>query len=281
MSDTRLRPDRDTLIGYVRDTARSVPGADVEPAALPAHIRLARRVLPPQLAVHARLLATNAIAPFIAGRINELQQWSPLRLHLGSGKFPRSGWVNVDLLGVPVNLPYDLRRRLPFRDGSVDAVFHEHLLEHLPLDAGLRLTEETWRVLKPGGVLRIGVPDAGAYLQSYAWGGGFITTNRPDRPTQLLALQELFYEHGHETMFDLETLALVCRAAGFEEVERRESGSSRITPCPDAPHRASETLYVEAVKLDPAAGRPNGEWPGTTRTAERIREPSRGRPVPL
>jgi len=104
-------------------------------------------------------------------------------------------------------------------------------------------------VLSPGGVMRIAVPDAGRYLLSYADGGrGLIDEYRPGRPTNLLAAQEIFYRHGHRSAWDLETLRLFVRAAGFEQCEGREFGASRIEPCPDSPHREQESLYAEAVK---------------------------------
>jgi predicted SAM-dependent methyltransferase len=168
---------------------------------------------------------------------------------MGSGRSPKLGWVNLDLFGDPVDLAWDLCRPLPLQESSVDAIFQEHVLEHFTLEKGLALTGECYRVLKPGGVLRIGVPDAKAYARAYLRdGGGPIASVRPGRPTRLLALQEVFYRHGHRTMYDFDTLALVCNAAGFETVEHRRFGDSRLAPCPDSEHRRRETLYVEAVK---------------------------------
>jgi transposase InsO family protein len=77
---------------------------------------------------------------------------------LGSGGERKAGWVNVDLLGDPVDVAWNLASPLPFAPESVDAVFHEHLLEHLPLQVGAALMQECYRVLKPGGILRVGVP---------------------------------------------------------------------------------------------------------------------------
>ena len=77
---------------------------------------------------------------------------------MGSGGERKAGWVNVDLLGDPVDVAWNLASPLPFAPESVDAVFHEHLLEHLPLQVGAALMQECYRVLKPGGILRVGVP---------------------------------------------------------------------------------------------------------------------------
>lgn len=132
---------------------------------------------------------------------------------------------------------------------TVAAIFHEHLLEHLPLDAAVGLLYDSYRVLVLDGVLRIGVPDAGAYLHSYANPeDGFIEQVRPDRPTRLLAVQEVFQHHGHRSAYDFETLRYLLEAVGFRGVERRPSGDSRLTTCPAADDRRAETLYVEGVR---------------------------------
>lgn len=121
---------------------------------------------------------------------------NPRLLHLGCGLIAPAEWLNVDgslnaklakrprlrrLLGrlrlIPrsfTEIPWpeniqvvDLRKRLPFADGSFDAVFSSHLLEHIFRDEALRLLKEAHRVLKPGGRCRSLVPDLGAIVQEY------------------------------------------------------------------------------------------------------------------
>jgi predicted SAM-dependent methyltransferase len=216
----------------------------------PPRSTLARRVikgvLPPKVMEPLRVVATRSAATaHLVPTQRQLEQ-RPLRLHLGSGKEHKEGWVNVDLLGDPVDLPWDVTRRLPLSDGSVDAVFHEHLLEHLPLATGMAFLRECNRVLKADGVMRIGVPDAHALIDSYLNDpDGLLAELRPDRPTPMLALQEFFYWYRHRCMYDFETLAMVCRASGFTRVSAKEFGESKIEPCPDTPARRLVTLYVE------------------------------------
>lgn len=81
----------------------------------------------------------------------------PVFLNLGSGGNPLPGHINVDAYGDPDfwwNLnwfPY------PWPDNSVDGIEMWHVLEHIPDWWGA--FRECARILKPGGYLRIRVPD--------------------------------------------------------------------------------------------------------------------------
>jgi len=106
----------------------------------------------------AMYLLTLGVMPIQRRRARRLQSDAPLRLHLGSATDRQPGWVNVDLLmtGRPRDLYWGLRRPLTFRNASADAIFAEHLLEHLPFPAGVGLLRECRRVLWSGGVARVG-----------------------------------------------------------------------------------------------------------------------------
>lgn len=210
--------------------------------------RIMKVLVPVRLRGTARVMITDITAPLVRRRVPSILNQSPLLIHLGSGGEHKTGWVNIDLAGDPVELAWNLARPLPFPDGVADAVFHEHLLEHIPLAAGVGLMRESRRILKAGGVLRVGVPDAGQLLHSYVNRDGYLERLHPNRPTPLLAVQELFYWNRHCTMYDFDTLDFLARAAGFEGVQRRGFGESTIVPVPDTERRRAETLYVEMVR---------------------------------
>lgn len=237
-------PSVERFLEYVSERAKR------EPQRSPSGWRrIARKLVPRRLRPVVSLALTRVLMPVERVRARTFAR-TGVRLHLGSGKLRKPGWVNIDLAGQPVDLVWDLKYRLPFPNDTVEAVFHEHLLEHLPLEVGLSLTKECYRVLRAGGVLRIGVPHAEAYIQSYLSDpGAFLEKNRPGRPTRLLAIQEIFYDYGHRTMYDYETLALLCRCAGFTRVQASSFGESRyLEPSLDSEDRRLETLYVEALK---------------------------------
>ena len=54
---------------------------------------------------------------------------------------------------------HNLATGIPFNSDSVDAVYHSHILEHLDRNVAERFLMEVKRVLKPGGIHRIVVPD--------------------------------------------------------------------------------------------------------------------------
>jgi ubiquinone/menaquinone biosynthesis C-methylase UbiE len=62
---------------------------------------------------------------------------------------------------------HDLSKGIPFDSNSVDAVYHSHMLPHLDRDVAEDLLREVVRVLKPGGIQRIVVPDLETRCQDY------------------------------------------------------------------------------------------------------------------
>jgi predicted SAM-dependent methyltransferase len=208
-------------------------------------VRLLRRVTGFGFRQSAKVYATKAVSPLERRRARELGRARPLLLHLGSGGHELPGWVNVDLVGMGSDLRWDLTTKLPFPDGSADAVFLEHVLEHFPLETVLAMLGESRRVLAPGGIVRVGVPDFGRYAESYAGDRSFLEERRPGRPTPLLAMAEVALSHGHRSVWDAETLERVLTESGFVEVSRRAFGDTDLEGSPDNPKREAESVYAE------------------------------------
>lgn len=205
---------------------------------------LAASAVPPRLRPRLRQAATGALRPLSRSRAQRLASTSPLRLHVGCGTLYKDGWVNIDLAGTRVDIAWDLARPLPFAPRSVDAIFHEHLLEHLTYAQGIELHRRCLELLKPGGILRVGVPDAGAALQSYAMGAH---GDAGQWPTAMARVASLTYDSGHQSIYDAETLELSCMAAGFVRAAACEFGEGELQPNADSPERRGYTLYVEAT----------------------------------
>jgi predicted SAM-dependent methyltransferase len=89
-------------------------------------------------------------------------------LNVGCGDCRHPAWINLDLVQAgPDVLKHDIREKLPFPESSFDAVYHSHVLEHLDPEEGEDLIRECHRVLRPGGVLRVVVPDLEAIARHY------------------------------------------------------------------------------------------------------------------
>jgi SAM-dependent methyltransferase len=90
----------------------------------------------------------------IALRVRNTKMLRPLVPLLFQGKRLKN------FRALPENiLVHNLAKGIPFPDGSVDAVYHSHLFEHLDREVGEKFLHEVKRVLKPGGIHRIVVPD--------------------------------------------------------------------------------------------------------------------------
>jgi SAM-dependent methyltransferase len=81
-----------------------------------------------------------------------------MKLNVGCGGKPRSGWVNVDRHPLPgVDVTHDLDVfPWPFEDGCADQVLAEHVYEHV--GSPVEFVLEAWRVLRVGGLLTVTCP---------------------------------------------------------------------------------------------------------------------------
>ena len=84
-----------------------------------------------------------------------------LKINLGSGLNPVTGFVNVDVLpdAPGVDIVADITERLPFDDGEADMLYASHILEHFSHAEVPRVLAEWRRVLRPGGQILVAVPD--------------------------------------------------------------------------------------------------------------------------
>jgi hypothetical protein len=89
-------------------------------------------------------------------------------LNVGCGATYHPAWVNVDFAAASSDVrACDIRRGLPFADASFEACYASHVLEHLTPAEGARLLRELYRVLAPGGIARVVVPDLELIVLDY------------------------------------------------------------------------------------------------------------------
>lgn len=89
-------------------------------------------------------------------------------LNFGCGSVFHREWVNLDAMPAADGvIAHDVRRPFPYPDGSFDGVYGSHVLEHLEPSAGARLLRDCRRILRPGGIIRVVVPDLEAIVRLY------------------------------------------------------------------------------------------------------------------
>lgn len=173
----------------------------------------------------------------------------PLKLNLGCGDNPKPGWVNLDAFSDSADARLDLREPLPLPDGVASVVYSEHFFEHLRYpDEAERLLAESMRVLEPGGVFSVGVPDTEPLLRAYPDDASFFAEAREKwhhgMTTPLHQINHHFRQaEEHRYAYDYETLKECLERAGFVGVRRREFEAGL-----DSEWRRDGTLYVAAQR---------------------------------
>jgi predicted SAM-dependent methyltransferase len=107
-------------------------------------------------------------------------------------------------------------------------------------------------MLKPGGLVRIVVPDGELYCDLYQKRKQDRTVTMPygeSEATGMISINRIFRIHGHLFIYDYETMKLLLEKAGFSNVTKRSfrTGSDERLLI-DQEARAVESLYVEAIK---------------------------------
>jgi SAM-dependent methyltransferase len=199
---------------------------------------------------------------------------STTKLHIGAFDVVHDGWLNTDVTphmaiarvpGLPAllrragrlsderwaayrdgtfrHLHYlDLTQPLPFPDGAFEAAFGSHVLEHLTPGEAAGVLCELHRVLRPGGIVRIAVPDLDQVIASYD----------PSAPDEFLygmwqGRERSTSRHRHWWLYNERSLGALLRSCGFDEVRRE---SFRVGRCPDVERIDSrpESLFMEGVR---------------------------------
>jgi SAM-dependent methyltransferase len=200
-----------------------------------------------------------------------------VKVNLGSALLVAPGWINVDasvnalLSRAPtfiLHLAYrwsgsnqlfgrdeysrilrshhfvhcNFRYGLPFDNSTVDFVYSSHLLEHLHRDEALALLREVYRILKPGGCVRICVPDLSHAVS-------LLNEGKSEK-----ALGYFFAGHAagalnrHQYMYNSELLAAALGTSGLVNGAQRRFQEGDVPDLDILDNRPEETLYMEARK---------------------------------
>lgn len=191
------------------------------------------------------------------------------KLHLGCGLNTPEGWLNVDgswnarlakhpflkkILRRLKLLPqsqleikwnpdifiHDLKKPLPFENDSFGAVYASHVLEHLYLSQARNLLKECFRVLKPGGILRIMVPDLEKIADDYVKSKDNLAASKMMEELNFINPNSVsggfFYRIysrlkdflSHKWMYDAKSLVFYFNEAGFADAQKMQLKKSGI-----------------------------------------------------
>jgi len=138
-----------------------------------------------------------------------------MKLHLGCGKRHIPGYVHIDVVDYPHIDHVSSIDNLSFiQDDSVAVIYNCHVLEHFKRRDVRRVLKEWHRVLQPGGLLRVSVPDFAALAEIYRRHGKLDQVIGP-----IFGRQDYLYNI-HYNVFDYASLKLDLEAVGFTGVRR-------------------------------------------------------------
>jgi predicted SAM-dependent methyltransferase len=142
----------------------------------------------------------------------------------------------------------NLNKPWKYKDNSLDVVYASHLFEHLTLRSADLFLKESYRCLKPGGTLRIVVPDLYKICKRYI--NEYESGSKPDPTEDIMwainmhregqygnpsTIKKMVYgwqgyPHQHKYMYDERSLTKRFRDAGFQDIVSLEYGQSRYIP---------------------------------------------------
>lgn len=189
-----------------------------------------------------------------------------LNLGCGASRPKDPEWINVDDLHSVFPNPdckerqmmdaesnyknFDIRQPLWLQDGTVDAILASNILEHFDVQRALAILRDWHRVLKPGGVLRLSVPDPHRFWsieesKTEDWGepNFSLKTNHPMSFTEYA----LFFTD-HKQCICRETAFCMLYVVGFSKFEEVPFGKSCHPKLASIDNRPKFCLFVEAIK---------------------------------
>jgi predicted SAM-dependent methyltransferase len=175
------------------------------------------------------------------------------RVNWGCGPQPAPGWLNSDLLTAEgIDFSCDILDGLPLATGSIDYVTSIHALQSLPYLDVVPALQELLRVLTPGGVLRLALPDLERGLAAYRRNDPayfYIPDEESSTISGKFIVQMTWYG-SNRMLFTEEFARELLLRAGFQRVTRcaYRVTASRYPEIVELDNRERESLFVEAVK---------------------------------
>jgi predicted SAM-dependent methyltransferase len=179
---------------------------------------------------------------------------SPYKLHVACGTVKLPGWVNVDRDSPSeiIDVSWDVRQPLPIADCSCEFIYHEHFFEHLTVAEGLAFLRESRRLLMPGGVMRVAMPDLAECVRQYYendWRQPWMKKYGYEWiQTRAETINIEFRDWEHKWLYDREELHRRLLEAGFETIRDCERLTSSVPALCGLETRDESLLVCEVVR---------------------------------
>jgi ubiquinone/menaquinone biosynthesis C-methylase UbiE len=164
-----------------------------------------------------------------------------MKLNLGCHDRPKEGYTNVDMDQYPgVDLVCDVAK-LPIGNEVADELYASNVLEHFPHTQTVEVLKEWARVLKPGAILKISVPDFDRTIEIYN------NVGLADWVVNFLWGDQGYKGAFHYCAFNEDRLTKLLTEAGFSEISRVEDLPGA---CPNECSRNRSNLDGKPVCLN-------------------------------
>jgi predicted SAM-dependent methyltransferase len=194
---------------------------------------------------HGDRADTETVADLLAAGVR--------RLNWGCGDYPDGGWINSDIKATPgVHMTRDIRYGLPLETGCIEYAVSIHALPEIHYRDQVPALRELRRVLEPGGVLRLALPDLDKAIRAYLDEDSdyFLIPDEHARSMGSKLITQLVWYGWSKTLFTFDFVAELLADAGFTSISRcsyRET-HSRFPEITALDSRERESLFAEAVK---------------------------------
>ena len=206
---------------------------------------------------------------------NYLKQYQVKKLQIGSGGTILEGWLNTDLFLENDKIVFlDAGNLFPIPNDSFDFIYSEHLFEHLTFEQQLNYLHESYRILKPGGKIRIATPNFDFLIaltnknrnetqhKYVIWNYNHFLPKMSkvynDEPNkEVYVINNYFKAWGHQLIHNIPSLTNLILHVGFKNVTSFDVSKSTDKSLENLEHHMSqlgvefnilETMILEATK---------------------------------
>jgi len=192
-----------------------------------------------------------------------LRENTTKKLNIGCSRSHLIGWLNADIKYGDIYL--NATKDFPFDNNTFDYIYSEHFIQQVTLSHAKFFLKESFRILKPNGVLRITTPDLEYHVKLYlglcneidlADYSARLSVYYDKAPSKCEFLNDYMILFGKQFNYDFELLSKICKDIGFCNIKRMEYAvSEHVDLQKIESHSKSEwvnkyaTFHLEGTKL--------------------------------